>query len=431
MVGKIAASLADATPEVLRAAGEGHHLNMGPGVALEDEWRADGLDIPDIAEMQRYRFSRIQGELQRLGYDGIILKDPLNIRYATGTTNMQLWVAHNSTRYAWIGADGSSILWDFFECEFLAGSSLTVDEVRPAISSIYFIAGPRYAERAKAWADEMLEVIHTHAGKGARIAIDQCELLGYQNLLDGGVTLGNGQEVMEQARHIKGPDEIKAMRCSVHACETTMGEMREALRPGLTEREVWAVLHEGNIRRAGEWIETQIIASGPRTNPWMQEASSRVIEAGDLLGYDTDLVGAYGMMVDISRTWRVGDGPPTGKQAHVHALALEQLERNIELLRPGTTFDDLSYKAWFPPVAEYRHYCCLFHGVGQCDEYPDIFFPTDWEQVGYEGVLEPNMVLTVEAFVGSRAGGEGVKLENQVLVTESGPELLTHFSLDL
>jgi Xaa-Pro aminopeptidase len=163
----------------------------------------------------------------------------------------------------------------------------------------------------------------------------------------------------------------------------------------------------------------------------MQEASSRIVEDGELLGYDTDLVGAYGMMVDISRTWRVGGGTPSTAQHHIHSLALEQIERNTELLVPGATLRDLTFNTWSPPHDEYRRYCCQFHGVGQCDEYPEVYWPEQWERWGYDGVLEPNMVLTVESFVGSRGGGEGVKLENQVLVTEHGPELLTDFSLAL
>jgi Xaa-Pro aminopeptidase len=199
----------------------------------------------------------------------------------------------------------------------------------------------------------------------------------------------------------------------------------------MTEREVWAMLHAGNIRRAGEWIETQILASGPRTNPWMQEASSREIEDGDLLAYDTDLVGAYGMMVDISRTWLVGDGTPKPQQSQTHGLAVEQIERNTEMLRPGTTFRQLVFDSWSPPHEQYRRYCCQYHGVGQCDEYPDIYWPEQWHQWGFDGELEAGMVMTVESYVGPRSGGEGVKLENQVLITDGGPEILTPLSLGL
>jgi len=424
-------SLRDRSKENLAAAGELHHLALGPGEALTTQWEADGLTLPDLPAMRQYRLDRTTAQLATLGYDAVIVTDPLNIRYVSDTTNMQLWVTHNATRYAYVGADGYVIVWDYVGCEFLSGHSHVIDEVRPATGLNYFVAGDRRSEMAQRWADELVSLIDERHGPGARVAIDGCSLDGFRALEAGGLQLGDGQQVMEQARRIKGPDEIRAMRCSAHACETTMAEMLAALEPGMTEREVWAMLHEGNIRRAGEWIETQILSSGPRTNPWMQEASSRVIEAGDILAYDTDLVGAYGMMTDISRSWVVGDVAPTAHQHDLHQMAIEQLDRNAELLTPGRTFRELSHQAWFPAVEDYRHYSCLFHGVGQCDEYPCIYFPGSWDDFGYDGVVEPGMCFTVESYIGPRAGGEGIKLENQYLVTETGPDLLTPSPLAL
>ena len=119
-------------------------------------------------------------------------------------------------------------------------------------------------------------------------------------------------------------------------------------------------------------------------------------------------------------------------QREVYDLAREQVERNTELLTAGRSFRDLSHQAWIPSIDDYRHYCCLFHGVGQCDEYPEIFVPDTWDELGFDDTLEAGMVLTVESYVGRRDGaGEGVKLENQVLVTDTGPELLTRLPLDL
>ncbi len=437
--GKITRSIAtqakqapNSLPDDIRAAGqELHHLTLGPGPKLEAEWLAAGLQLPDLVARREYRIERVRQQMTTMGYDGAILSDPMNIRYATDTTNMQVWVSHNPSRYCWVGADGSVILWEFFECEFMAGHNPIVQEVRPAVSSIYFIAGPRFEEKAAKWSAEMLDVIAEHCGPKPRIAVDYLGYQEYQALQAGGVTVGNGLEMMELARSIKGPDEIAAMRCAVHACEATMAEMREAVVPGMTERELWAMLHAGNIRRGGEWVETQILSSGPRTNPWMQEASSRVIEEGDIVAYDTDLVGAYGMMCDISRTWIAGDKKPSSAQQKVFDLARRQVEHNGQLLRPGRTFRELTDESWMPPVDDYRHYCVNYHGVGQCDEYPEITFPHMWDDVGFDGVLEPGMVLTTESFVGPRYGGEGVKLEEQYLVTESGPEKLSSFPLGL
>ncbi len=431
MVGKIATSMQSAGSQERVAGQELHHISLGPGAAVEAEWLAVGLELPDLAMMRSYRINRVRAQLLEVGYDGAILRDPMNIRYATDSTNMQVWVMHNPSRYAWVGADGSVILWEFANCEFLSGHNPIVQEVRPAVSSYYFLAGPRYREKARQWCDEILDVLREHAGPKPRIALDTARPLEVQLLLEAGVQLEDGTELMELARSIKGPDEIRAMRCSVAACETTMGEMREAMTPGMTERDLWAFLHAGNIRRGGEWIETQILASGPRTNPWMQEASSRVIHEGELLGYDTDLVGSYGMMCDISRTWVIGDVPPTAAQRSVWGLANEQIERNHHLLQPGRSFREVCEATWMPPVEDYRHYCVGFHGVGQCDEYPEIVLPHQWESVGYDGVLAPGMVLTTEAFVGSRHGGEGVKLEEQYLITATGPERLSNYPIGL
>jgi Xaa-Pro aminopeptidase len=440
MVGKIdksinerrsKATLADSTPEMMAAAGSGHHLVTGPGEALESTWVDAGLELPDLSAMRTYRVDRAVEHLHRFGFDGAILMDPMNIRYVTDSTNMQIWVMHNAARYAWVGSDGRVVLWDYMGCEFLSAHHDGLDDIRAATSSDYFIAGQRYDEKADQFAAEIAALARETAGAQPRVAVDRTNVATMLALQRSGLVIGNGQEVMEEARRIKSPDELRAMRCAVHACESTMAEMRESLEPGMTEREVWAMLHAGNIRRAGEWIETQILASGPRTNPWFQEVSSRVIENGDVVAYDTDLVGAYGMMVDISRTWVAGDAAARPAARHAFDLALEQIERNVLMLRPGVTYKELSLDAWFPPVDRYRHYSCLFHGVGQCDEVPDIYFPQYWESSGYDGVLEEGMVMTVEAFVGARSGGEGVKLENQVLITADGPELLTRFPLDL
>ncbi len=73
----------------------------------------------------------------------------------------------------------------------------------------------------------------------------------------------------------------------------------------------------------------------------------------------------------------------------------------------------------------------MYHGVGMADEWPSIYFPEDWETSGYPGVVEPGMVIAVEAYVGPRDGAEGVKLEEMVLVTETGTELLTSSPLEL
>jgi Xaa-Pro aminopeptidase len=73
--------------------------------------------------------------------------------------------------------------------------------------------------------------------------------------------------------------------------------------PGMSENQLWAVLHQAVIENDGDYVETRLLSSGPRTNPWMQEASPRIIEPSDLVGLDTDVVGPFGYYADFSRTF--------------------------------------------------------------------------------------------------------------------------------
>ena len=418
-------------PLVQRAATIGNRNVMGPGEPAVSEWAAVGLELPDLDAMQRYRLARIQERLAVEDVAGVLLFDPLNQMYATNSPNMQMWFTHNHARWAFVATNGPLILFDYQACEFLSAHNPLIDEVRPTTTFTYFPAGTRVDERAARFAAEIANLVRTHGGGNNRLAVDVIPPAGYSALVTEGLVLTDGMAVMERARAIKGPDEIAAMRCSVEATRISCLRMFEAMEPGMTEQALWAVLWAEMLARGGEWMECRLLVSGPRTNPWFQECSSRVIENGDFVAFDTDLVGAYGMMTDISRTWICGDADPTAQQRHVHELAVEQITRNTDLLTPGRTFHELVHGAWMPPVDEYRHYSCLYHGVGQCDEWPDIKFPEDWEAGGYDGVLEAGMVLTVESYVGPYAGGQGIKLENQVLVTDNGPENLSPWSLEL
>src|SRR5258708_19443766 len=115
------------------------------------------------------------------------------------------------------------------------------------------------------------------------------------------------------------------MNHAIAVCEAGMARMQEALRPGITENELFALLSDTNMRMGGEWMECRLLSSGGRTNPWFQEAGDRVIRPGDLVGFDTDLIGPYGYCADISRTFFCGPGRPSSHHPNPHALAMHQL----------------------------------------------------------------------------------------------------------
>ena len=292
----------------------------------------------DLVRLRTGRLAALRAELARCELAGMVLFDPINIRYATDALNMQVWCLHNPARYAFVATEGPVVLFEFKGCEGLFTDFPTIDEVRPATSWLAFTAGSRIDEKARAWADEIADLVASHGGDNRRLAYDRLDPAGAQALNTRGVELHEGQLLLEHVRARKTPEEIDAMRSSIAVCEAGIKAMHEALEPGITENALWAQLHRVNIEQGGEWIETRLLTSGPRTNPWYQECGARVIEAGDLVSFDTDLIGPYGYCADISRSWLCGEGPPNDEQRALYGLAYEQIRKGIAALTPDLTF---------------------------------------------------------------------------------------------
>ncbi|MBT8457448.1 MAG: Xaa-Pro peptidase family protein [Alphaproteobacteria bacterium] len=417
--------LADNTPN------DADRVEIGPTVLALREWEAAGLTLPDLQAMRRFRWERLTQHIVDRGLAGLLMTDPLNIRYATDATNMQLWNTHNPFRACLLCADGHMVLWEYKNAPFLADHNPLVREVRSGASLFYFSVGDRGAAAAKTLAGEIDEVIREHAGANRRIAVDKIMPVGLRALETIGFEVSDGEEVTEKSRSVKGPDEILAMRCASHSCEAAMYEMEAACRPGLSEDEVWAVLHAENIKRGGEWIETRLFTSGPRTNPWFQESGPRVVQNNEVVGLDTDLIGCYGICVDISRTWWVGDGAPRPDMVYAMRHAHDHIMQNMEMLRPGVSIKDLVFNGHQLDAQYWKQkYSCKFHGVGLCDEWPHVDYPDHWHEGAWDYELEPGMVLCAEALVSTEGGDFSIKLEDQVLITEDGYENLTKYPFD-
>jgi Xaa-Pro aminopeptidase len=200
---------------------------------------------------------------------------------------------------------------------------------------------------------------------------------------------------------------------------------------GMSEDDVWAELHKGNIRRGGEWIETRLLASGPRTNPWFQECGPRLIRNNEIVAFDTDLIGCYGICIDISRTWWVGDRAPRPDMISAMHHARDHISTNMAMLKPGVTISELTHGGHQLDARYWKQkYSCKMHGVGLCDEWPFVPYPDTWVEGAFDVALQPGMVLCVEALVSPEGGDFSIKLEDQVLITETGHENLTRYPFD-
>ena len=109
----------------------------------------------------------------------------------------------------------------------------------------------------------------------------------------------------------------------------------------MSEEAIWAELHKGNIKRGGEWIETRLLASGKRTNPWFKEYGPRIVQKTEIVAFNTDLIGCYGMCIDIVRTGWAGDARPNNAMVSDMHHALDHIRVNIDLLKLGARIRDM------------------------------------------------------------------------------------------
>jgi Xaa-Pro aminopeptidase len=425
------AFLPDGTPN------DADRVEIGPTRLAFDEWAAAGLQLPNLAAMRQFRWERLTAHIAARGYAGLLLFDPLNIRYATDSTNMQLWNTHNPFRAVLVCADGYMVIWDYKNGMFLSAFNPLVREQRSGADLFYFDRGDKVDVAADTFAGEVAQLCAEHAGgDNKRLAVDKVMLHGLRALEAQGFEIMDGEEVTEKSRAVKGADEILAMRCASHACETSVRAMEDFARAQVpvaevSENDIWAVMHAENIRRGGEWIETRLLTSGPRTNPWFQECGPRIVQNNEIISFDTDLVGSYGICVDISRSWWVGDRKPRPDMIYAMQHGVEHIMQNMQMLKPGVMIPDLSANTHvLDPQFQKLKYGCLMHGVGLCDEWPLVAYPDNAVAGAYDYPLEPGMVMCVEALVSPEGGDFSIKLEDQVLITEDGFERLTEYEWD-
>ena len=385
----------------------------------------------DLAKVRLYRRSRIRSEMAKRDIAAVILSDPVSVRYATGTRNMQVFSSRNApARYLLLTAD-RSILYEFTGCLHLANGFETVDEVRPARTASFVSAGPGIAERERIWAAEMAAAVTELVGSGVTVGLERMNAGAAMALAGQGLRIVDAQEPVEMARAIKSDEEMKCVRASLRATEIAVGKLRDAIAPGLTENELWSVLHQSVIAQNGDYCETRLLNSGARTNPWFQESASKVIGENELIALDTDVVGCHGYYADFSRTFHSGPRRPDAAQRDLYKVAHEQVHHNMAILRPGMTFRDYAEAAWEIPERYFANrYYLSAHGCGMTGEYPYLYHRADFPAAGYDGVVEPGMTICVESYIGEDGGKEGVKLEQQVLVTEAGIELLSDFPFE-
>ncbi len=384
----------------------------------------------DATALRRERLDKLRQWMVKAEYGAVLLFDPYNQRYATGSRNMFGYFLRNSTRYFFVPADGPIILFEYPQSYHVSTRLDTVDEARPS-KLVWSSVSDKDSETAGPFAAEIADLMHRHARGLKKIGLDRCSHLHALALEVQGLDVRDCQGEILAVRAIKTLEEIKCLQISMTGAEAAVAAVRDAIKPGVTENDLFAVMYHEVIRQGGEFIETRLLTSGQRTNPWFSEASGRRVRPGELVALDTDTIGCYGYYSDFSRTFRCGPGRPTSYQKALYRMSYDQVQHNIGIIAPGMSFREIAEKAWkIPERFIDQRYTSVMHGVGMHGETPFIAHAMDFHTYGREGTIEPGMVVSVESYIGEKGGREGVKLEEEVLITDQGPKLISRFPFE-
>ena len=376
------------------------------------------------------RQARLNAVMAQAGIAALFTPDPINMHYATGTSNMTIWSLLGASRFLLHFAQGPTYLYEFSLGEHLSAHLPTITEIRTSTTSGGITAKKtfNYLDNAVAYAGEIADEVRARLGHGAMLAVEGLDFPFTDALRAQGLVLADATALFMRARQIKTPLEIQVMRHAVKLVESAVAELEHKIEPGRSENEVWGEFHRGLIARGGQFTTTRLFQSGLRTFPYFHESSDNVMQAGDLVCLDTDAVGIHHYGVDFSRTFLCGDVAATPAQRHIYRVALEQVEHNASLLRAGRTYEEFARLAYDVPEKHRAYgYYVLAHGLGQSQGLPNVPRIAPDGSYNFPGEFEPNTVFCIESYVGDPDSRQGVKLEDEYLITETGVEKLSTY----
>ena len=379
----------------------------------------------DHAQLRAERLERLRAVMRERNAPVCLLFEPANVRYATGTSVMSAWSAMASVRYCLVGANDGLILFE--QDVGLAVASQFVQDVR--VATWWQWHGQRSTALAAQFAAGVTEALRDLGLVDEPVAVDRVETAGALALRRAGIELVPAGPLVDAAREVKTPEEIKLLIINGAIGDAILTEFEAAIHPGIREYELYAVLSDALLRRQGELVFTRLVASGRNTNPWGSEAGDKIVMAGDLVGVDTDALGYGGYLIDVSRTFHCG-AAPAREQIELYQRAHECVTGMREVAQPGMSYREFAEAAPdLPDPYRAQRYEMLVHGAGLEDEGPIIYYPDQCENPNDE-YFQENMSLCFECYVGAPGGAFGVKLEDQVLLTANGAELLSTFPYD-
>jgi Xaa-Pro aminopeptidase len=382
----------------------------------------------DFDRLRQYRLDRSRAALETSDCGAFLLFDFYNIRYTT-----QTWIGgalgDKMTRYALLTRGGEPVLWDFgsaakhhqLYCPWLVPENCKAGMLglRGAIAPDVGLMTSAVGEIKRLLADQGLD--------GQPVGVDIIELPFLAEMQRQGLTVVDAQQLMLDARQIKSADEIMLLTQAAAMVDGVYQDIVEALKPGVRENEIVALANKRLYDMGSEQVEAINAVSGERCNPHPHNFSDRIIRPGDQAFFD--IIQSYnGYRTCYYRTFSVGSA--TTSQRDAYTKAREWMDVAIGAVKPGVGTDDIA-RLW--PVAtdfgfadEMAAFGLQFgHGLGLgLHERPII---SRLNSLEHPVEIQPGMVFALETYCPASDGFSAARIEEEVVVTQDGPRILTLF----
>lgn len=382
----------------------------------------------DFDRLRRERFEKAQAAVRARGLGAVLAFEMDNVRYITGT-HIGEWCRDKMNRYAICPSEGKPYLFDPAPPAKRLSSPWIEERMEAPISNMLG-AVPPALDVQNDFARQVKRVLTDYGVEKKPLGVDHMEISMLRALEKEGIEVVDGQQAMLDAREVKTADEIELLKKAAAMVDAIYVDLAKAIRPGTRENELVAIANYHLYNFGSERVQCVNSVSGWRGKPHCHTFSDRIIQPGEIVYLD--LMHAYmGYQTCYYRTFVCGK--PNKYQEEAYEKASKWLSDAIDVVRPGVTTADVC-KVW-PKAEEFGYrdedeaYLLQYgHGLGLGQwERPIISrrFALD-----HPTEIKENMVFALETWCGAEDNSGAARIEEEIVVTKDGCEIITNFPSD-
>ncbi len=382
----------------------------------------------NFSRLHNYRLARLRAALAETDLGSMLCFDNNNIRYMTSTVIGE-WSRDKLTRFSLLTGNGDPYVWDFGSAALhhrLYAPWLKPDHCRAGLLGMRGMVPPS-AGLMRGHAEEIKEILVEEGVADQPVGVDYIEPPMQMELERVGITVLDGQQMMLDAREVKSQDELILLNQAAAMVDGTYHMIMEELKPGIRESDIVALANKKLYELGSDDVEAINAISGERCSPHPHNFTDRIFRPGDQAFFDI-IQSFNGYRTCYYRTFNIGRA--TDAQEDAYKKAREWIDAAIELVKPGTTTDQIA-AVWpkaedFGFANEMEAFGLQFgHGLGlNLHERPVIS-----RLVSFDHPLEikEGMVFALETFCPASDGMSAARIEEEVIVTNDGCRLITLF----